>query len=168
MGLTAILRMKTSKLKYRISEDRGGQRIQRDMDVNTLYQHSVRKQWKTIPGQRYQAKIVDVELNRAHGPKDDAQWITVRVLFVRGADHQTKAQVGKHDWAVFLCTDTSLTAIDILELYAMRWAIEVYFKEAKQPLGLLKEQSNLRRYGDVNTGHHRNTHTMFFSASPAT
>jgi hypothetical protein len=24
----------------------------------------------------------------------------------------------------------------------MRWAIEVYFKEAKQHLGLLKEQSN--------------------------
>ena len=29
----------------------------------------------------------------------------------------------------------------ILELYAMRWAIEVYFKEAKQYLGFLKEQS---------------------------
>lgn len=30
----------------------------------------------------------------------------------------------------------------ILELYSMRWAIEVYFKEAKQHLGFLKEQSN--------------------------
>ena len=29
-----------------------------------------------------------------------------------------------------------------LELYSMRWAIEVYFKEAKQHLGFLKEQSN--------------------------
>ncbi len=140
--LTAILRMKKSKLKYRVSEYRGGKCIQRDMDVKALYQHSVRKQWKTIPGQRYQAKVVDVALNLALTPKDAAQWITVRLLFVRGADQATKAQVGKHDWAVFLCTDTTLTATDILELYALRWAIEVYFKEAKQHLGLLKEQSN--------------------------
>ncbi len=141
-NLVAILRMKKSKLKYRISEYTHGKMIRRALDVNALYQHRIRKQWKTIPGQRYQAKVVDVELNLAHTPKDDAQWITVRLLFVRGADQSTKAQVGKHDWAVFLCTDTSLTATDILELYAMRWAIEVYFKEAKQHLGLLKEQSN--------------------------
>jgi hypothetical protein len=30
----------------------------------------------------------------------------------------------------------------MLELYSLRWAIEVYFKEAKQHLGFLKEQSN--------------------------
>jgi hypothetical protein len=29
----------------------------------------------------------------------------------------------------------------VLEVYALRWGIEVYFKEAKQNLGLLKEQS---------------------------
>jgi hypothetical protein len=27
-------------------------------------------------------------------------------------------------------------------LYALRWAVEVYFKETKQHLGFLKEQSN--------------------------
>ncbi len=36
----------------------------------------------------------------------------------------------------------TLTATEILEIYAMRRAIEVYFKEAMQHLGLLKEQSN--------------------------
>lgn len=50
--------------------------------------------------------------------------------------------MGKHHWAVFLTTDTALSGTPILELYAMRWAIEVYFKEAKQHLGFLKEQSN--------------------------
>ena len=140
--LTAILRMKKSKLKYRISEMIKGEIINSEMDIKALYQHSVRKQWKKIPGQKYQAKIVDVSLNLAQTTKDDAQWIKVRLLFVRGADQETKTQVGKHDWAVFLCTDTGLTATDILELYSMRWAIEVYFKEAKQHLGLLKEQSN--------------------------
>ena len=29
----------------------------------------------------------------------------------------------------------------ILEIYALRWGIEVYFKEAKQHLGFLKEQT---------------------------
>jgi hypothetical protein len=141
-ALTAILRMKKSKLKYRISETTDGEIINSEMDIKALYQHSVRKQWKKILGQKYQAKVVDVSLNLAQTTKDDAQWIKVRLLFVRGADQETKAQVGKHDWAVFLCTDTGLAATDILELYAMRWAIEVYFKEAKQHLGLLKEQSN--------------------------
>ena len=66
----------------------------------------------------------------------------MRLLFVRGVAAQEKAQVGKHDWAIFLTTDTGLAPQRILELYAMRWAIEVYFKEAKQHLGFLKEQSN--------------------------
>ncbi|MCK5359424.1 MAG: transposase [Gammaproteobacteria bacterium] len=141
-ALTAILRMKKSKLKYQVSEYIGGKVIKREMDVKSLYQQSVRKQWKKISGQKYQAKIIDVELNLTQTPKEEAQWINVRLLFVRGSDQETKTQVGKHDWAVFLCTDTGLTATEILELYAMRWAIEVYFKEAKQHLGLLKEQSN--------------------------
>ena len=141
-ALIALLRMKKSKLKYRVSEYTHGETIKREMDVKALYKHNVRKQWKKIPGQRYQAKVIDVELNLALTDKEEAQWISVRLLFVRGADQETKAQVGKHDWAVFLCTDTGLTATEILETYAMRWAIEVYFKEAKQHLGLLKEQSN--------------------------
>jgi IS4 transposase len=29
----------------------------------------------------------------------------------------------------------------ILEVYSLRWSIEVYFKEIKQHLGFLKEQS---------------------------
>jgi SRSO17 transposase len=141
-ALTAILRMKKSKLKYRISEYVKGEIINRDIDVKALYKHSVRQQWKKVPGQRYQAKVVDVKLNLTLTDKEEAQWTPVRLLFVRGIDQETNTQAGKHDWAVFLCTDTALTATEILELYAMRWAIEVYFKEAKQHLGLLKEQSN--------------------------
>jgi len=50
-------------------------------------------------------------------------------------------QAKANDWALFVSTDASLSASEILECYAMRWAIEVYFKEAKQHLGFLKEQS---------------------------
>jgi hypothetical protein len=44
-------------------------------------------------------------------------------------------------WVVFLSTDPTLSDTKILEVYALRWSIEVYFKEVKQNLGFLKEQS---------------------------
>ena len=141
-ALVAILRMKKNKTKYRVSEYIDGSVVKQELNVNALYRHCVRKKWQTIPGQTYQAKTVDVEVNLAESTKIPEQWVNVRLLFVRGVAEQTKTQAGKHDWAVFLCTDTALSATEILQRYAMRWAIEVYFKEAKQHLGLLKEQSN--------------------------
>lgn len=139
--LTPILRMKKNTMNYRLTECQEGRLIHRDMDVKALYKSCVRCQWQKIPGQPYQAKALDVELNLS-GTQDEAdQWVKVRLLFVRGVN-QEKAQAGKHDWAVFLTTDIGLEPQRILELYAMRWAIEVFFKEAKQYLGFLKEQSN--------------------------
>jgi hypothetical protein len=54
------------------------------------------------------------------------------LLFVRGNTEVEKQDTGKHDWAVFLSTDVNLEAAKVLEIYALRWAVEVYFKEAKQ------------------------------------
>jgi hypothetical protein len=45
-------------------------------------------------------------------------------------------------WKVFLCTDTKLSFIKMLEIYQIRWTIEVFFKESKQLLGLGRCQSN--------------------------
>jgi predicted nucleic acid-binding Zn finger protein len=45
-------------------------------------------------------------------------------------------------WKVFVCTDTGLSFIKMIEIYQIRWSIEVFFKEAKQLLGLGKCQSN--------------------------
>ena len=47
----------------------------------------------------------------------------------------------KDKWRVFLCTNTSLSFIKMLEIYQTRWTIEVFNKEAKQLLGLGKCQS---------------------------
>ena len=55
--------------------------------------------------------------------------------------NEEKQQASKHDWALFLTTDSQMNDETILEIYALRWGIEVYFKEAKQKLGFLKEQS---------------------------
>jgi SRSO17 transposase len=140
-ALVPVLRMKKNNMKYRFSDYVRGKTVTRELDVQALYKHCVRKAWQPIREQKYQAKIVDVELNLAES-KDSEQWVKVRLLFVRGNAGDTQATAGKHDWAVFLTTDTKLSSAEILELYSLRWAIEVYFKEAKQHLGFLKEQSN--------------------------
>jgi SRSO17 transposase len=140
-ALVPVLRMKKNNMKYRLSEFVRGKTVSRELAIQALYQHCVRRAWQPIRGQKYQARIVNVELNLAES-KDLEQWVKVRLLFVRGNAGESQTTAGKHDWAVFLTTDTNLSSAEILELYSLRWAIEVYFKEAKQHLGFLKEQSN--------------------------
>ncbi|HSO66762.1 MAG TPA: transposase, partial [Desulfatirhabdiaceae bacterium] len=48
---------------------------------------------------------------------------------------------GHRNWHGFLATDLSLSASQIVDYYSRRWAIEVFFKDAKQMLYLGKEQS---------------------------
>ena len=139
--LTAIVRMKKSKMKYCHSLQKLDKVIFSDMDLRTLYQSKVRGKWEKIPGQPYQSKTIVVELNLQTDKEEKERWVNVRLLFVRGVAESNKAQPGKNDWAVFLSTDVNLDAQKMLELYSMRWAIEVYFKEAKQHLGFLKEQA---------------------------
>jgi SRSO17 transposase len=140
-ALVPVLRMKKNNMKYRLSEFVRGKTVSRELAIQALYQHCVRRAWQPIRGQKYQARIVNVELNLAES-KDLEQWVKVRLLFVRGNAGESQTTAGKHDWAVFLTTDTNVSSAEILELYSLRWAIEVYFKEAKQHLGFLKEQSN--------------------------
>lgn len=52
-------------------------------------------------------------------------------------------RMGKsNNWKLLVTTDLSLTFIKIMELYQIRWSIEVFFKESKQYLNLGKCQSN--------------------------
>ena len=52
------------------------------------------------------------------------------------------ARKGKNgNWHTIISTDTSLSFNKMMELYNIRWSIEVFFKEAKQLLGLGKSQS---------------------------
>jgi hypothetical protein len=43
-------------------------------------------------------------------------------------------------WAAFFTTGLTLTAVQVIQKYLGRWAIEVFFKEAQQRLGLGREQ----------------------------
>ena len=49
---------------------------------------------------------------------------------------------GTKQWRLLVTTDMKLTFIKAMEIYQIRWSIEVFFKDAKQHLGLGKCQSN--------------------------
>ena len=135
-SLIAIVRMKKNKTKYRITIDG----ISRLLCAKELYKQHVKGHWQTLSNLPYQSKSTVVELNLATTNKEPSQWVKVKLLFVRSINEE-KQQASKHDWALFLTTDSQLNDEAMLQTYALRWGIEVYFKEAKQKLGFLKEQS---------------------------
>ncbi|SFM46607.1 hypothetical protein [Nitrosomonas communis] len=48
------------------------------------------------------------------------QWLPYRLLFVKGTTGDHAATPGKHDWALFITTDTPMEASRMLEIYALR------------------------------------------------
>jgi SRSO17 transposase len=138
LEMCAILRMKKSKMKYRaVVSGRAKQRL----NAQELYAHAVKGEWKKVRGMPWKAVILDVELDLAEKEEKKPRWKAVRLLFVRGLKEPGESDVSKKDWALFLTTDIQLSMSKMLEIYALRWGIEVYFKEAKQHLGFLKEQT---------------------------
>lgn len=140
LDLTPILRMKKNQMKYRLTTWTEEVRHTQLLNAQELHRHCVRKHWQTIKHFPYQALALDVELNLISDGAGE-HWLPVRLVFVRGLHHDHDAPGGAHSWALFLTTETTLSPAALLELYALRWGIEVYFKEAKQHLGLLWEQT---------------------------
>ncbi|MGH8337207.1 MAG: transposase [Gammaproteobacteria bacterium] len=126
--LTAIFQMKRGLLAYRY---RGG-----DYTAGQLYERVRRRMRPANRRARFKTASLVAGLNLQTEPRQPARWVQVRLVFsalVRATSANT--------WVVFLCTDVSLSDGKILEVYALRWSIEIYFKEIKQNLGFLKEQS---------------------------
>jgi hypothetical protein len=138
LEMCAILRMKKSKMKYR-AVIKG--RKKELLNAQELYTCIVKREWKKVRGLPWKAVSLDVELDLAEDDAKTPRWQAVRLVFVRGLKESGEADAGKKGWALFLTTDVQLSMSKMLEIYALRWGIEVYFKEAKQHLGLLKEQT---------------------------
>ena len=116
IGYGVICRLKRGRVKYEYH----GQKY----TLKQLWQQVAKKQTVFVNGFDVKAICLNVKL-----PKTG----DVRILFISN---------GKKDWHAILSTDTELEASEILSYYARRWAIEVYFKNAKQMLYMGKEQSN--------------------------
>ena len=128
LHLTALFQMKRGLLAYRYHG--------RALTVYQLYGLVQRRMRPASRRARFKTASLVVSLEVNTDPKQPAQWVEVRLVFsapVRAASADT--------WVVFLCTNVALSDAKILEVYALRWSIEVYFKEIKQHLGFLKEQS---------------------------
>jgi hypothetical protein len=126
--LTAIFQMKRGLLAYRYQG--------RDYTAHQLYGMVQRRMRPHNRRARFKTASLIVSLNLQTDNDQPAHWVEVRLVFsapVRAESADT--------WVVFLCTNVELSEAKILEVYALRWSIEVYFKEIKQNLGFLKEQS---------------------------
>ncbi|MEK7296105.1 MAG: transposase [Actinomycetota bacterium] len=128
LGLTGIFQMKRGNLSYR---DAG-----RDYTTRELYAKVQRRMKPAQRKARFKTASLTVRLNLQTQRNQPEKWVPIRLIFsapVRACSADT--------WVVFVCTDLTLSDAKVLQAYALRWSIEVYFKEIKQNLGFLKEQS---------------------------
>ena len=128
LNLTALLQMKRGLLTYRYHG--------RDYTAHQLYGMVRRRMRPASRRARFKTASLVVSLDVNTDPKQPARWAEVRLVFsapVRATSADT--------WVVFLCTNVELSETKVLEVYALRWSVEVYFKEVKQNLGFFKEQS---------------------------
>jgi len=115
-GYNVICRLKRGRVKYKYQGHK--------YTLKQLWQKVAKKQTSFIYNFRVKGVCLNVTL-----PKTG----DVRILFISD---------GKKNWHVLLSTDTEIEASEILSYYARRWAIEIFFKDAKQMLYMGKEQSN--------------------------
>lgn len=127
-NLTGIFQMKRGNLAYQYQGHR--------YTASQLYLKVQRQMRPRNRQARYKTASLTVSIDLEINDHQPARWVEVRLVFsapVR-ASH-------KDPWVLFLCTDVTLSEAKLLEVYSLRWSIEVYFKEIKQNLGFLKEQS---------------------------
>ncbi len=126
LGLIAILMMKRGRLTYR---------FQGKIYTAAMLYELVKRRMSARRGQRFLTYSITAELNLTEDSSKPAQWITVRLVFSK------LRRCASNSWVMLLCTNPDYDTETIQRLYALRWGIEVYFKEAKQNLGWLKEQT---------------------------
>jgi len=125
-NMTAIFAMQRGNLKYRFQDK---------MYTLKMLHELVRRRMKTCVANRFLTYSLIVDLNLETDPKKEPRWIKIKLLFSK------EKKCSKNSWLVLLCTDVDYTNEKIIEIYSRRWGVEVYFKEAKQNMGLLSEQS---------------------------
>ena len=69
-----------------------------------------------------------------------ADWKPVQLLFVRGVNEPGEPEVGKKNWALFLCTDAKLGMSKVLEVYALRWGARCISRRRSNILGFLSNR----------------------------
>ena len=123
--LIALFMMKRGKQKYLLNG--------KLYTSKSLYR-MFRKDMVKLKGKSFHACAINVDYNLSEDP-DKPEWIKIRLVFRR------LKSASKNSWVVLLSTDENMELEKILDIYSLRWNIEVYFKEVKQYFGFIKEQS---------------------------
>ena len=124
--LIGLFMMKRGNLSYRFQG--------RNYTAKMLYE-LIKRKMTAQKTQRFLTYSLIVELNLTEEKSDPPRWVKVKLVFSKPRKCQ------KDTWVVLLCTNPEYTIEKILRIYALRWSIEVYFKEVKQNMGFLKEQT---------------------------
>lgn len=124
-GLVGIFRMKRGNLKY-LFNGKMYNLIELYFLLRRRFRKNGKSKWKT-----FSAKV---KMNLSEDNKNE-EWIDLKLVFSAPKNQK------KDQWAAFVSTDCTMSNEDILRIYVLRWSIEVYFKEIKQNMGFLAEQS---------------------------
>ena len=97
--------------------------------VKTKFEYSGRK--------RSYKEILYLAGKEKRCKKMNLYYKTARVMYDEMSVTLFFSRIGTNgDWKVILTTDTKLSFLQTIEIYQIRWSIEVFFKEAKQLLNL--------------------------------
>jgi hypothetical protein len=124
-GLIGIFRMKRGNLKYLFNG--------KMYSLTELY-FLLKRRFKKNGKSKWKTFSAKVKINLSED-KESADWLDIKLVFSAPKDQK------KDQWAAFMSMDVSMSDEDVLRIYALRWSIEVFFKEIKQNMGFLKEQS---------------------------
>ncbi len=116
-SIDLISMAKIGRAKYRIISDN---KFRTPQEIITLYDRK-----NGHDSKKYKAKYIELIA--------EYQGIRVKVFLIKFGTHGT--------WRMLVTTDLQLSFTRIIEIYKIRWTIEVFFKECKQYLLLGKSQS---------------------------
>jgi hypothetical protein len=137
LGYVGIFQMKRGNLKYLVTTQDQDEDGGRYCTAKELYARNKRRMKEARKGARYKTCRIKAWVNLETNSKKPERLEEV-ILILSAPVRETG---GDESWVIFLCTDTEMRAERVLEIYTLRWSIEVYFKEVKQYFGLLAEQS---------------------------
>jgi len=118
-GLIPIVRMKRGNTKFWYNG--------KEYDVKEL--------WSGFAKARTRKVIKTLRFKGTHLDVFHPELGLVRLFFMHLIDPAT----GSKEWAVFITTDTTMAISSMVEHYAYRFGIEVFYKESKQYLGFMDE-----------------------------
>ena len=120
IGADTIAMIKKNSTKYTWVNPETGEESK--LDVKEIYSRNKKRR-----GRSKYLLSVNVNVSDKNGNS-----ISARLVYARNKNNRKQ-------WVCFVCTDMTINEEEILQIYTLRWKIEVYFKMSKSYLKLREE-----------------------------